>query len=390
MSETTMYDRLRGKEETQTAETETTEQTTEQTIQQKENASTEQQTTNETQTSETQDSGANPYDIESFNKHFQRSFKDEEELKSLFELPDKLKTYEEQVADKERALQELQEKHNSFLDSIDPEKIFTDKEAITLTQLRQKYPNADMNSITNIRSSDLNSMDKLDALVLIDKLTVPSKASDSVRQSEILKGLGIDSEPDDLTENDRYRIEKEYVSKSNVLNEIKDFQPELKKYDFEGERLARQERLTQEKEALKSYNEKALKILLDGFKETKSVFQEDGKDHTYTFTVEEEFKTKNFNDILDAITTSGFKITTENAQEVARQIDNEYWLQNRDKIVRDAVKQEIAKVKEATHKEIHSDSPINKNEAPEGDKGEAKTVLQSIRSGEFKKRMRNY
>lgn len=384
----TMYDRLRERNNPSATVQETEKQSTET---QEEKTVEEKVQTEEVEKSVTEEKGQESsqenktFDVSGFNQYFEKSFADENELRNLFEYPEKIKDYETRIEDRERELQSAHEKYNALLDSIDPEKVFPNKDAVALSQLAEKYPRADVGILSKIRSTEVDSMDKLDALVMIDKLTVPSNVSDSIRKSEILKSLNIEEDGDGLSDNDRYRIEREYVSKSGILQEIKEFQPELKKFDFELERSERQEKKSQELESLKSHNEKALKILLDGYKETKSAYKEDGKDRFYTYIVDNDFKERHFNEMLDNITNSGVKITSENAQDIAKRIDNEYWLQNRDKIIHDAIKQATSEQKEAAHSEIHSDSPTNKSEAPPGKPKVPQTMMEQFRQGLLKR-----
>ena len=387
----TMYDRFREKNNpTNENNTEVTEVTPQENNGEQENTTgQETEVTTEATETEGQNSpeGGKTFDVGSVNDYFGSSFKDEGELRDLLGSQEKFKGYESEISNKDEELRAAHEKYNSLLDSIDPEKIFPNKEAVALSQLAEKYPKADVGILSKIRNTDLDAMNKLDALVMIDKLMIPSNYSDSVRKNAILRGLGIESEDvSELSDDDKYKIEREYVSKSNMLQEIKGFQAEVKKFDFEAEKAERQRKSEQDKQSLKSHNEKALKILLDGYKETKSVYKEDGKDRFYTYVVDDSFKSGFFNEMLDSITDSGIRITNENAQEVARQIDNEYWLQNRDKIVHDAIKQAISGQKDASHSEIHSDSPTNKTEAPPTSKKVPQTVMDQYRQGLLKRK----
>lgn len=327
------------------------------------------------------------FDVSGLNEYYGTSFENADSLKTIFESQEKHKDFDSQIAGKDTELSQAQEKYNSLLDAIDPEKILPNKEAVALSQLADKYPNADLGVLSNIRSTDLSTMDKLEALVVLDKLTVPSKVSDSIRRDEILRNLDIEKDDvSELTESDRYRIEREYTSKAGTLEEIKGFQPEFNKFDFEAERTTRQQKLDVDKKSLSAHNEKALKIILDGYSETKSDYSEDGKDRAFTYTVGGEFKEKFFGDILTRITDSGVKITNENANEIATDIDNLFWLQNRQDIIQDSIKQALSKEKENNHNEVHSNSPINKTEAPSTTTKVPQTMMEQYRTGKVKTR----
>lgn len=387
----TLYDRIREQNRTGSEASQETVQTTEQTeVQQKENpeasgqGSTEQQTDSATQTRE-QSTEQKAFDVSGVNEYFKSSFTDENELRTVLESRDKYKDFETQLAAKNKALEEIQQKHNSLLDSLDPEKVGIDKEVLAVSQLKVKYPNADVGIISKLRTSDIDQMNKLDALILIDKLTVKSNVSDGVRRSEILKSLGIDEDTDDLTENDRYRIEREYVAKSGIIDEIRGFQPKLGQYDFVAEQKTRQEQANKDRESLRSRNDVALKTIMSAFTESKSFYKEDGKEHSLVFVVDPKFKEDNYQDILDAYTNVGFDVE-KNLDEVRKQIDLEFWLQNRKQIVNDIVKQIRSEERIAAHNDEHSDSPQNKAEAPPTETKVPRTVMESFRTGAFRKK----
>lgn len=326
------------------------------------------------------------FDISGINKHFNKSFESEQQLQDLFEQQEKFKDFESQLTSKNEELKTAQDKYTQLLDNFDPEKLIANKETIALSQLSEKYPNADLGILANVRKADLDSLDKLDALVLINKLTVPSSVSDSVRKTEILRKLGIEEDADNLTEVDRFRIESEFADKRTLLNEIREFQVEMPKFDFEAEKKTRDEQAQQDAETLNTHNEKALKILLDGFKEVKSQYNADDKKMEYKYIVADSFGQENFKELLDYFNNSKFKITTDNAEEAKRFIENTFWILNKQKIIEDAIKQTISSGVQDTHNAIHSDSPSNTTEAPAGDVKKVPTsVMDSYRQGKMKR-----
>lgn len=328
------------------------------------------------------------FDVKGFNTYFQTSFENEDSIKNLFELTEKYKDLEQQFTTSSEQLKTTQDKYNSLLDNFDPEKILPNKEMVALSQLASKYPNVDPGILSFVRKTDLTGLNKLDALILIDKLSVPTATSDIVREAEILRSLGIDeTDRSQLTENDIYRIEREYHKQSNLLNEIKGFQPEISTFDFEAERKQRQDKIELDNKNLSSHNEKALKIVLDSYKETKSSYKDGDKETAYSFVVNEDFKKDVFNDVLSQLNYAGIKLTEENANEIAREIDNMYWIRNRHAILNDTIKQAISQLKEQTNKEIHSDSPKNTIEAPIASSEQPKTLMESARAGLFKNKI---
>jgi len=344
----------------------------------------------ETETTTTPDSEIpkeeKSFDVGSINEYYGTSFENADSLKEIFESQSKYKDLDSQLVSKSEELSNAHNKYNSLLDAIDPEKVLPNKEAVALSQLADKYPNADIGMLSSIRKADLAAIDKLEALVMLDKLTVPSQVSDSIRKAEILRGLGIDEDITELSEQDRYRIEREFTTKGQQLEEIKGFQPELKTFDFEAERTQRQQLLDTERKTLETHNEKALKILGDDFKSIKDKMKIGDKEFDFEYQVGSDFLEKNFQYIVDNVTNSGVKITNENANSIKTEIVNYYKIQNWDNIVKDYLKQALSGEKEQVHSEIHSDSPTNKTEPQTNTPVPQKTVMEHLRSGNLKRR----
>lgn len=390
-----MYDRLKDHNNPSTSAPETTgqntEQITEQTTEQSGETVAEQNKPNESQaqTTEAQSSQeSKTFDVGGVNDFLGSSFKDEQELKSLYEKQPLLSEYETKLAEREKAIQDRDAKYNALLDSVDPEKLIPDKEMFAVTQLKDKYPGVDPQILSKIRGADLATMDKLEALVVLDKLAVSSNVSDSIRKEEILKGLGIE-DSEELTENDRYKIEREYAKQSQVLNEIKEFQPDFTGLPIIGESKERKEQRAQQMAELKTRNETALRSIMTAYDKTTSPYKKDGKDLAFEFVVPQEWKDANLPDIVQALTNNGYDVE-KNIEEVKKQIDAEFWLQNRYNIVNDIYKQASTQEKVAAHNEIHSDTEQNTTEAPPTKGAAPKTLRESIKSGGFKKVIRNY
>lgn len=330
----------------------------------------------------------NQFDFGSLNEHFKDSIGetpiDEGSFKNLIENRGKLSEYETTLQQKEQDLQgamEYKTKYESILDSFNSEKLIPDKEALAISQLSKKHKGLDIGVISKIRSSDLSKMNRLDVLVLADKLKVNANVSDSVRQKEILSNLGIDEEDSDNPERDRYKIDRAFANEVKFLEEIKEFQPENATFDYEAEKKSYDEQKSNERTVLESHNKEALKIIFDGYKETKTIIKDDeGKDIELSYTVDDKFKNNFFNDALSDLVNRGVKITNENAGEIIGQIDQAYRLINNQSIIQDAVKQRTSKLKEEQHQVNNTDSETNKAEAPPTINKENKTLAEAFRT----------
>lgn len=332
------------------------------------------------------------YDFSGLNETFKDKLGDtqinEETFFELLENRNKVSEFEKQLQEKDQSLQsamEYKSKYESFLDSYDPEKLMPNKEALALSQLSESKKGVDLGLLSKIRQSDLSQLDPLDGLIMADKLTVGGNTPDHIRRAEILRDLGVE-DGEDLTENDKYRIDRAFAKTSDTLREIKDFQPEGVNFDFEAERNARQEAAAKQSQELSTHNKEALKILLDNYKETKTKIDIGGNEVELKYTVDDKFKETFVDQALTELESSEFKITNENASQVAAQIDHAYYNQNRRAIVQDFVKQALSKQSEQFHNENHNDSPTNTTEAtPNTSKEFTQTAMEALRGG-LKKR----
>jgi uncharacterized protein YutD len=310
---------------------------------------------------------------------------DEGSLKNLIDNRNRAVEYEEQIKTKDEEIQgamEFKSKYESLISSIDPEKLAPNKEALALSQLADKYKGTDAGVLSKIRGTDLSEMSHLEGLVLAAKMATKTNLPDSAIKGEILRGLGIDVESlDELSDSEKFRIEREFSKEKGALEEIKGFQPEGIDFDFEGEIKSLQEKKTQDRVSLETHNKESLDILFDSYKEVKTIVKDaKGDDVELSYTVDPKFKDSFFEEALKDLTDSGLKITTQNANEVASQIDQAYKNANFNNILQDAIKQMGSRQKEATHNELHNDSATNQTEAPTITSKQNVTLKESFRT----------
>ena len=294
-----------------------------------------------------------------------------------------LADYEAQLAERDKAIQQRDSRYKELMESVDPEKLIPDKLGFAAGQLKEKYQGMSRELLSKIQNADLATMDKLEALVILDKLSVSSNVSDSIRKEEILKGLGIE-DTEDLTENDRYRIEREYARQAKTLNEIKEFQPDYSTLPLYTESKEHQEKRSQQLAELKTRNESAVKKILAEFGEATSQ-----KNDWFKYVVSQEWKDNHLTEFVNALTNNMYDVE-QNMEEVKMQIDREFKMQNFDNIMTDVRKQALAEANQAAHNEIHSNTPTNTAESPTTQAAPPKTLRDAIKDGSFKKVIRNY
>lgn len=315
-------------------------------------------------------------------------FEDEGSLKNIFQTYSKIPEYEKSIEEMKGQLSTAnvyKEKYDMVLDKLNNSNILPDKETLALKQLKDKYPDKDLGLISNIRGADINSMNKLDALVLASKLEAPSNVSDDARKRVILRQLGIEEiEEGGFSDEDRFAIDNAFASKKAVLDEIRGFQPEMQSFDFEEDYKAIQSKKeaeakskADEAEKLKAHNSKMIEPIFDSFKEIKRFYKDEkGKEQEVKYAVDEGFKGEFINKAVDELTNTGFKITPDNAQEVANFIESEYRNQNFDRILQMMAEQIVSQKEQDFHNRNHSDGDPNRRERPTDTSNQANLTVK--------------
>lgn len=331
------------------------------------------------------------FNIESFNQWSEQNvgqkFEDEGSLKNVFE---SINGYESKIKAKDEEIDSYKpykDKYETYIQKV--KDILPDTDTVAINQLKDKYQGVNIGVLSQIRTADLNSMDNLSALLLANKVEVPSNASDEIRVKGIFKQLGIENELGELTDDDRFLIDNALAGKKSILNEIRQFQPEGVDFDFEkdwqsiqDEKKAQTESKAAEVKALTDHNQKMLKPILDGFKEIQIPYKSDkGEESAVKYVVDDKFRSEFMDEAVQDLTSQGFKITSENSNEVADYLNKEYIVSNFNTIITSVISQVLGQKQEEHHKENHNDSSENKTEAPVVDgKKLPPTARESMRS----------
>lgn len=344
--------------------------------------------TNETVNKETNENEnlnqKSSFEIGSFNKMFETSFENEGSLKQAL---NNLKDYDNLKSQFDSA-QDQAKKYYELLDYYKPEKLYGDEETHAFIELRKKFPDKDLGVISKIRSQEFNSMSDLDKLLLADKLKVISNVSDSTRKRGIMQKLGI--EADDLsefTETDHYKIATALSDNISVLNDIRNFKPESKEFDLAQEKENYEKNKVEARNVLSNKVAPFVKSLLKNYDGPKALIKDSKgeNEEIFNYKVDDLAKNNIIDSVVQVMVDNNMEPNTENLQKAQAYIDNHFKVINFDKIVSAAIKHGQSLAKEIAHNEIHTDKPVNTQEAQKTSSNQGLTLKERMRKNWDKK-----
>ena len=338
-------------QEVENQEQENTEQaTTEETTAVENKGVTEGATEGTEQTTETTETALDEF-IETFNKRYSTEYKADEEIKSLFTLPGKVKEYEDKYKDydslkasAEQSKKELEEvKDTHMSDLLNKPRI---RSAYIAEQLVAKYPDRDPDILANIAMSDIDKMSDLEVLAKERKMRGSKSSLDNIK-AVIIKELGIDAElkPEEWDSLVTTEVEmKATDARDRIKTLLKDI--ELPKVVTKEEREAQQVKFLEEKI-------KAVTPIKEVFKKFDTY-----NNGEFEFIVPDEFKSQ-LPDIFDNMfIKAGLEVNEENiatAELLKKALFVEEYLP---KMLEVKEKEVLARVK------AEQDALLNNNEPP--------------------------
>lgn len=323
--------------ETQTSATQTTE--------------TQTQATQTTETAQSTDTQPDVF-FDSFNKRYNTTFKSDDEIKPLFELPKKITEYEEKVKNYseleqsvEKYKQELEEsKANSMSDLLNDPLI---RKAFVASQLKQKYPDRDEFVMQEIAMSDIDRMSDIDAIAKEKMATIKGLTFEEAKLAK-LADFGIDptTSPEEWDSVAKARVK---IAGAEAKERIKGL--------LNGIQMPQVQTKEQKETLMAQAKEEKIKLTAP-LKEKYKQFDKyvNGK---VEFVVPDEFKAK-LDDVFQGFfIDSGLEVnekTLAAAEKYKRDLFLEEYLP---KIIEVAEKQAVTTYKEQIEKELHNDKPLN-------------------------------
>lgn len=299
------------------------------------------------------------------NEKLGRDFKDEEELKKFFENDEKVKALQKELDDNKL----WKDEYTKLKEGYKPDKIFANEGIRKMNEVIKKFPDVDPNIALRVMGADVDKMTALDLVILGKQLNAKGfRGGDSAARKQVAKQLDIDEEElndvnslsdelyNQLTEESR-KYESQFAEMQNMeLPDYSDLETEAKK--VEEEQRATE---TKSKEAWSGILDKTL----DSFKEYKMYDKDkDGKPiEIYAHTVDDEFKTKHRDVILDSIVKSGLEPGEESFQKVMDYIESMYSNLYKVSIMKGYGKSIETKLKDKEHEEYNVTGQSKSGEA---------------------------
>ena len=290
--------------------------------------------------------------FENFNKRYSTGYKTDDEIKSLFTLPGKVKEYDEKLKDhdslKESVAQskkELEEVKTTYMsDLLAKPRI---RSAYIAEQLVAKYPDRDPDILANIAMSDIDKMSDLEVLAKERKMRGSKSSLDNIK-AVIVKELGIDPDikPEEWDSLVTTEVEmKATDARDRIKTLLKDI--ELPKTVTKEEREASQAKFLEEKT-------RAIEPIKEVFKKFDTY-----KNGEFEFTVDDEFKSQ-LGEIFDSMfVKGGLEVNDENiatAELLKKALFVEQYLP---KMLDVKEKEVLAKLKAEQEKLLNNDEPPN-------------------------------
>lgn len=298
--------------------------------------------------------------LQEFNKAFGTEYKEADEIKPLFELPSRVKEYEE----KEESYKSFKEQEKSYKvkiedlqSSLNPLKYFSSPDAYIAEQLRVQHPDKNPVLLHELATKDLKSMDDFDILVKSVLLEQPDLAEKDVRQ--YLEGeLGVDPETprEELDASVRTKIKIKAAEKRKELGVLKSqiSLPEVLTPEQAEQQKA--EQLTKVKETIKPYADKFAQF---------DKFSTDVGDKKFEFVVPDEYK-ESLKPMFEAFFLSGNELNEQNLQTVSELRDALLLSRHLPSVYR-AIETDVeARLRQETDEKLGNTTPPNTSTATDG------------------------
>ena len=349
-----------------------TEEGTEQKPTEESTAETEKQTEEESQTTKEEKTKEEPvFDVGGFNKFFGKEFKDENEIKGLFEKVEKSSDYDEKVtkiSEYENTLKEKDERIKALEESLDPLSYFDSEASYKATQIKKQMPGKDPVLIEKVITSDLSKVSDFELLVdeyLLDK---PGFGGDRTRAANVLiKRHGIDPE-EKPEEWDSVTKDELMVDANRARERCKGLadKVELPTVVKPEDRAAAQ---AQQEEELKTSWKEPIGRISEYKEET---IKDDDGNVMLKFTVPDDFKSSIGKEVEAMVTSSGIPVNEDSLKFIEATIRKEMIFQNLPKILKVYGSDLESQWQKKKDEEEGNVTPANKQTAPENMSEEGK------------------
>jgi hypothetical protein len=321
--------------------------------------------------------------IENFNKRYNTTYKSDDEVKPLFELPKKITEYEEKVKDRDELVKSVEQykKDLEELRAFGNSDLLKDpliQKAFVASQLKNKYPNRDEFLLQEIAMSDLDKMSDIEAIAKEKMIDIKGLTFERAKLAK-LADFGVDStvNPEEWGEVEKARIQIAGAEAKQRMKQI-----------LEGITLPKQV-TKEEKEAM------ATKALEDKVRTTAPIRETFKKFDEYVngdfkFVVPDEYKATLDGVFQGMFIDSGLEVNEtnlKNAEFFKRAMFVEEYFPKMVEIIK---KEAQTALKEQIEKELHNEKPLNTTTATDQEVKPEKKGLDNLFQDKSDKRVTKF
>jgi len=276
---------------------------------------------------------------------------DVSKIKQYYESYTKLSELEKQLEE----IKKTKEEYDSIISNLKLDKIFANDAILTLNEIMKKYPNIPPHIASKIVSTDIDKIDKLQAIVLAERLENPEL---DIPDDAIIEVLFPDlpENPEEWSNADKYKINKLYKEALNKLKSIK----QIEKPDIDIENILQKQNKEKEEyiNKLKNVNSKVIKNVLDEFNKEGLKLKLKGinnEDVVYEFKFDSDDIKNYYEELLNDTIETNFLTEGEDAVSRLREVvEEDFKLRYFDKIVNDYAQKLLSDYKEKVMRELHN------------------------------------
>lgn len=299
------------------------------------------------------------FDLQAFNKRFETSFENEDSFKEALGARSKISEYEQRLSE----LEPYKERYNGIKDRVGKTKeIFANETVQKLNELVKKFPDKDPSMVGKILDMNIDNIrsfeDKIDALVLKEKVDNGGNYDDAVVKSALLKQFGINPEDpqEDWPSDAKYNLEKAFGAASKEFREMQNVPvDDIINFDsYEQE----------EAQAIEERKNKWNAVSVHMTNEFKGISVDLGEGDTFEFTADDVFKGAIRQSLVDRGVSFNGDPNEERVRDAGKWMQDQFIALNFDKIAKALKNHIVEKMKDAQHAELHNETPPNTNEPP--------------------------
>jgi hypothetical protein len=309
------------------------------------------------------------FNLDSFNKAFEREFKTMDEVTDLLNLSKEHPELKAKLDEKDKLIAERDE---TLKEQYNPMSYFANEKQFKLNQILKANEGLNESIVSRLMNADLEKLSDKDVLKLNDLIKTKGTFDDRIVEMDIEDRYGLNVNKEDLEGDElrtyqikEYRMKKDADSARDELGKLTDVElPEFKNpLDVNKEDKAEREKIFNEsKDKWGEFTNE----FLDKFDKLSIPYKDDDKkDAVFEFGIDDNFKQLAKERIPEIATLLGRDATKkEDVQAIVEQVQKDYlWIHKND-IIKTAIQDTVTKMTQETFDKYHNTSQPKRTEAP--------------------------